>query len=533
MGWRDQSTPLNQAAAPAPQPSAPQSGWRSQSTPLDQTAAPSAAPSSAPAAASDIAQPDTLPGLDPRTATTGDYFAKLYQAAGGLGQIGQFAADYGRRAANVYGEGDSTLASLKALGGDVTGQRNDYLSNLAAERAKTAAAGQRIGPAGELAANMTGAGPLGAVAQGLKTAPYVSSLPGWLASRVAGGTVGAGSAALGASGRGEDVGLPTLIGGAVGAAVGAPGGGARGPLAQSVDEAGSAESAAYFPTHSVDFPKYKVSDAYYDAANSLSKDQQAGLSSGFNSTVARHLKENSNTSTTSASEIDGFQRGVNEAARTNADRVFANGINANLDNVLTNVKPVTPNGNPDPNFATGEAADLLATAKLAASRRMNAQAIAKAQYEAGLPGYPGIGQVAGDWARGELKSNPQFYADPDVNQAMRSVGGAGTWLPPSYLFKHAFAYPLAGGLAGGVHGYETGGDSPWTHAFTEAGTTGGALALASYGLPGARNYLVNKALKEAAPTLTAGAPFAPSSPFADAIRNLLYPQAAAGFHPPR
>ena len=54
--------------------------------------------------------------------------------------------------------------------------------------------------------------------------------------------------------------------------------------------------------------------------------------------------------------------------------------------MLKNVKPVTPSGDPDPNFATGEAADLLAKAKLAASQRMNAERIAEARRVGGIPG---------------------------------------------------------------------------------------------------------------------------------------------------
>ena len=85
-----------------------------------------------------------------------------------------------------------------------------------------------------------------------------------------------------------------------------------------------------------------------------------------------------------SSKIDGFKRGLNEAATTKADGVLANGVSENLDNVLKNTKPVTPTGDPDPNFATGEAADLLAKAKLAASQRMNAEQIAEVRRVGGI-----------------------------------------------------------------------------------------------------------------------------------------------------
>ena len=274
----------------------------------------------------------------------------------------------------------------------------------------------------------------------------------------------------------------------------------------------------------------EVSDAYHDAQGALSKDQEAGLSSGFRSLLDEHLEQNSKTATTSASEIDGFKRGLNEGATTNADGVLASGVKENLDNVLKNTKPVTPTGDPDPNFATGEAADLLAKAKLAASQRMNAEQIAEARRVGGLPG-ESLGETGISWARGALKKDPQFYTDPDVNAAMRSVAGAGSWLPPSYLFKHALAYPVAGALAGGVHGYATGGDNPWAHAGQEALEVGGAGALTSYGLPAFRSLLTSQALKGAAPTLTAGAPFPPGQPILDEVRNIIYGRSAAGWQP--
>ena len=100
----------------------------------------------------------------------GDYLVRAHQLAGGLGQIGQAGLDYGRTAANTLGIGDSLLASQKAVYSDITGNAqnpntianvvrkeatgqsdaNDYLSNLAAAKADTAAASARLGPAGTI-----------------------------------------------------------------------------------------------------------------------------------------------------------------------------------------------------------------------------------------------------------------------------------------------------------------------------------------------------------------------------------------------
>ncbi len=68
---------------------------------------------------SDIAQPGdslgNMSALDPRAANSSwkDFLlAHLSELGKGASQIGGAASDYARTAANVYGEGDSTLASL-------------------------------------------------------------------------------------------------------------------------------------------------------------------------------------------------------------------------------------------------------------------------------------------------------------------------------------------------------------------------------------------------------------------------------------
>ena len=137
-----------------------------------------------PAASSDIAQPGdslgNMSALDPRAANSSwkDFLlAHLSELGKGASQLGGAASDYARPAANVYGEGDSTLASLKALAGDVTGQTKgtDYLTNLAAAKGDTAAASARLCTPGTIAATLTGGGPLGSLSEGAGTmaAPYL------------------------------------------------------------------------------------------------------------------------------------------------------------------------------------------------------------------------------------------------------------------------------------------------------------------------------------------------------------------------
>ena len=221
--WRDMSTPLNPspaAAPPSPAPAAPSSapksgggGWRDQSTPLAPAPAPTpaavAAPAPAPAtsgASSDIAQPDDTLGnmswFDPRAAnsTTKDFLlAHLGELGKGLGQMGGAADDYARVASNTYGLGDR-LASY--MGG----------TDLADERAKTAAASARLGTAGTIAASMTGGGPLGEVAGAVKGALPIA---GRFAGPLAGAITGGAATTAGEAGRGEslspwDIGIGTV-----------------------------------------------------------------------------------------------------------------------------------------------------------------------------------------------------------------------------------------------------------------------------------------------------------------------------------
>jgi hypothetical protein len=285
--------------------------------------------------------------------------------------------------------------------------------------------------------------------------------------------------------------------------------------------------SAYDALDAVEFHPNSVDQAYTGAFANLGKDQRAGLSPGFQSTLREHLDQIGQGVTT-AGEIDGFARGVKEAATTNADKVVAGRIGDNLDRVLQTAPPVS-------GHAPGVAAQLQDAATAAHMRLENARMLEEWRRAADIPGSGGIGEVAPGGAQAELLKHPQFYSDPDVNTAMKSVAGAGGMIPGGWLIKHAVAYPAAGAAIGAVTGAGSGffgagkDESPGARALERALEYGGSGALAGFGARYGRDILTNRAIRAAGPTLTSGAPYVPPpTAFRDAVRNLIYGQGAAG-----
>jgi hypothetical protein len=106
--------------------------------------------------------PDTLGQMgafDPRAAnsTWSDFLlAHLAELGKAAGQAGQTADDYVRAATNKVLPGDKFAAYMSNLTGVGGG-------DLASQQAQTAAANQRLGPAGRVASSITGYGPLAAL----------------------------------------------------------------------------------------------------------------------------------------------------------------------------------------------------------------------------------------------------------------------------------------------------------------------------------------------------------------------------------
>ena len=525
-----------------------------------------------------FSQPDasaTAP-LDPRTATTGDYLVRAHQLAGGLGQIGQAGLDYGRTAANTLGIGDSLLASQKAVWNDITGNAqnpntianvvrkeatgqsnaNDYLSNLAAAKADTAAASARLGPAGTFAANMTGGGPLGDVAQSLRAAPVLSKLPGWLASRIAGGTVGGVSTAAGEAGRNEslspwDIGIGTLAGGVVGAP-----GASRGAPAPSVAEGALRADAktAYAPLDEYVFHgPSQIKPALDSVTNTMTQAEQDLAKQ----TMAK-VNKLADTNLATGSDIQSYQQAFRDLSSSSvkADREYA----PQFKNALETVMQGDPYGR---NLTPGKGMSLqlpgslgntgLTTGGAAAARDAGDIPFGRAEdvhrlddpnsgwlAQSQVAGGPDVGNQISSWLRTtegqRFAPRPAPGAPPNAYTAYNTA--AGTAAKPEaipWYVKHLMIAPVAGTIANEGFAAATGQEnSPMEHV---AGDLGVAAAIMgggkAYGaLTGRVNQLTQqRALDALRSTISTGnyqAPMQPPSTLRDWVRSYIYSQGAAG-----
>jgi hypothetical protein len=514
-------------------------------------------PTAAPAS-SDIAQPgdDTLGNMgwnDPRAAnaSTKDFLlAHLASAGSGLSQIGGAAADYARTAANVYGTGDSTLASLKALYGDVTGntQGTDYLSNLAKAKADTAAASSRLGTAGTIAATMTGGGPLGELASGAGGA--ITPLVGgnkWLGGVLGSAAVGGGSTAAGEVGRGEsvsplDIGVGTLFG----AAGGAPGGvvGRGGALAPpiSADDLHAAAQAIYKPLDNIIF----------DAKSEVHPELDAFKQTIGNTTdlTNKRLKQASGTSAIlddlyGSAQLTG--RNIQEAQRSldkiaNApsssvqDQEYAPKLSAALGNVMDNGLPFA--GVPAGNQASGYAGLVQRAGDLIHGRAEEVDTLNTMIQKSQRGNKPDIGAQMGAYMNsksgmGFIKpGTPQYDAANTLSDTAQAPLTSGQGLT-MWDLKHHLMWPAIGlGGAGALSlaGTEEGHQPAWAQIPEDIAGLGAGFLL-KRGLNAAGMKAQQQALdayRTTASTAKFQAPVMPDAPFRDAVRSLLLSRGAAG-----
>jgi hypothetical protein len=257
--------------------------------------------------------------------------------------------------------------------------------NVQALRAQTAQNRADIGPIASTAADVAGYG-MGA-------------------GKILPGGAGIGGAALqgglynAAAGAGAHSDTNPLLGAAAGGAAGAVAGGIGGaaskwlldPLltkganvfgkmtgllsdpAAVTAQAKAASDAAYAPLSTVKFAPNRVTNAYDSAYQSLDADQRANLSGGMDSLINKHYREINNNNSVTASNIDGFARGLNEKAATgsNADGVLAARITDNLQGdtgVLSTAPTLT-------GHAPGAAAQMQDTAQNSFKQYANAKAL--------------------------------------------------------------------------------------------------------------------------------------------------------------
>jgi hypothetical protein len=476
----------------------------------------------------------------------GDYLwqltAKEFQGAP------QAAADYARVASNTFGLGDRLLAGAKTnlpmmypslFGQDASSVQSGGVSDpatldqrtqaaLLAERAQTEAAQSRLGPGGSAIANAVGYGPFGELGVG-------RALGGKLLGTAAEGALSGG---LAAEGHGDDPVMGALLGGGTGVV-------ARGVtnfvnplLRRAVDPVGratgllsdpaavtastsAAEKAAYAPAHNIMFNPDDVDPAYRSAIANLDKDQLSNISPGFRTLIKQQRGFNSNGTPTSASNIDGFQRALDQTATTNADKVLAGKITDNLDDVLQNAQPTsaaTVGGQVIPH-APGDAADVLANAKLAHQQAANAADL------------QGMSQNLTDFQTnpgGQVKSIVQkFYPSPSnagyapqrnaLLDVYRASGGGGQ---TAYNLMHmidpilGYAGATVAGGPGAIAGEIAG------HALKP--TIGGMLG-------GFNRAMIQRRLADAYPALT-GSSTSFSPDVGEALKSLLFgSEAGAGY----
>lgn len=500
-----------------------------------------------------IAQPgDSLGNMgafDPRAkdASWKDFLlAHLSELGKGAGQIGGAAADYARTAANVYGEGDSTLASLKALYGDATGntQGTDYLSNLAKAKADTAAASDRLGTAGSIAATLTGGGPLGEVAGAVKSAiPFAGRFAGPLAGAITGG----GATAAGELGRDDPMSLKDIaIGTAAGGVGGAPSqGGALAP-AQSAADLTAQAKAAYKPLTNV---LYDAKSEIHPAIDPIDAQNALRDWSGYKWNDATKTKGEINTllnkpqlSANDLQQSQSYLNGIAGDGRSDPnDALYAAHYAKKLQGVLDNATPQT--GVPS-TWSNPTGAPSFASAQKAAGDALYGKAqdvgrlddwIAKSEVAGG-----GAGTDVGSQASSYLRSGTgQQFAAPGTPQYDALNTLAGTAAKESSIpwwVKHFVIAPTAGtAINEGISALTGEHESPLEHVGADLGM-GLAIAgsMSGYGAySGAKARAAQqRALAAARSTLSTGAfqaPVAPgSSSFSDAVRRLIFSRGAAG-----
>jgi hypothetical protein len=511
-----------------------------------------------PAASGDIAQPgdDTLGNmgwLDPRAAnaSTKDFvLAHLGELGKGLSQMGGTAADYARVAANTYGLGDSLTASTKALYGDATGntQGTDYLSNLAAAKAATAAASARLGTAGNIAASMTGGGPLAELASGAGSA--ITPLVGgnrWLGGVLGSAAVGGGSTAAGEVGRNEAVSPWDIgVGTALGAAGGVPGGvvdrgGALAPPI-SADDLHAAARQIYKPLDNIIFDaKSEVHpelDAFKTAIGNTTDltgkrlDQAKGTSA--------ILDDLYGTPQLTGRNIQEAQRSLDKIAASQSssvqDQEYAPKLKAALGNVMDNGLPFA--GVPAGNQASGYAGLVQKAGDLIHGRAKDVDNLETMVAKSESGNKPDLGAQMGAYMNSKSGMNfikpgtPQYDAANVLSQSAQAPLTSGQGLT-MWDLKHHLMWPAIGlGGAGALSltGTEEGHQPAWAQIPEDiAGLGAGFLLknrLAAAGMKGQQQALA--AARTAFSTGQAQAPVLPAAPFRDAVRQLIFGQGAAG-----
>ena len=430
--------------------------------------------------------------------------AHLSELGKGMGQIGQAADDYARVASNTYGLGDR-LAST--MGG----------TDIAAERAKTQAARERLGPIA-YAADMTGGGPLGKVAE--------LGGGGFLANMAVGG--GAGYA--GGVGRGDASPLTDAVMGAGGAGLGtAAGKTILGPLANWGAKGASAlgQKLGFLDNPAdVTAATKAARDAAYDQLKSTPLDPAD----------TRQALQGVRNAVQAMDPTGGFQRNAprSMAILDNLQDFAANTNDINAHDLLALGLDKLKNI-PDTVAAGGE--NELKPAIQTALKNFLESGPAKGQLGAAQDAHQTYANAKAlqDWSQGlkDFGSSPAsaaqdtaqtFYRDPTSAQykALADIANAGGGGQSAWGLMHAAHEPIDMAAAAAGLGHFAG---PVGAAVSYGAFKPAASALLKRGQVGA----VQSAIANAYPALT-GKSVAWQTPeaFGDAMRQLMLSRAAAG-----
>jgi hypothetical protein len=431
--------------------------------------------------------------------------AHLSELGKGMGQIGQAADDYARVASNTYGLGDR-LAST--MGG----------TDIAAERAKTQAARERLGPIA-YAADMTGGGPLGKVAE--------LGGGGFLANMAVGG--GAGYA--GGVGRGDASPLTDAVMGAGGAGLGtAAGKTILGPLANWGAKGATAlgQKLGFLDNPAdVTAATKAARDAAYDTMKNTSLDigdtRQAlqGVRNAVNAMdPTGGFQKNAPRSMAILDNLQDFAANSNDITahdlvslgldklRNIPDTAAAGGENE--------LKPAIQKGLE--NFLdSGPAAGQLDAARDAHATYKNAQALQ--QWSQGLKDFGSSPASAAQDAAQTFYSDPAKKAQYDALARIANAGGGGQ---SAWGLMHAAHEPIDMAAAAAGLGHMAG---PVGAAVSYGAFKPAASALLKRGQAGA----VQDAIASAYPALTGRTTaFQTPEAFGEAMRQLMLSRAAAG-----
>ena len=479
-----------------------------------------------------------------------------------------------RSAANAFG-GDRFAAMMDRLTGtgpkiselvtqSATGQPTDMLS---IERARSAAAAQRD-PSATAAGDVLGGamigGPLGEAAQGLRAAPYISKLPGWLASRVAGGTVGAGSSAAAAYGRGDDITMPTIIGGVLGTVIGAPSGGGNklptSPSAQSYFDQATQEykplSNLLYDGKSEVHPTLNITDAK-NAQRDWSGKRWDDASKTSDEIEA--LLDKPQLSANDIQQSQNYLRDkvINNPAADPNDKAYAGYYIKKLQGVLENGTPQTgvPQNLPPGVTPSNYAAYVKSKGDFFTGQGKDMQRADVWKTVGATTAGRDIGTQAGSWSADQAEraaaGKSGVFAPPgspyfNATEALAKTTGKPTAL--DWSAKHFILGPLAftatGEAANAASGGDATGHQPW---YARLGEELGAGLLYGGGKAGYSAYTAaaNRAEQQAAeaalrqtiasrtmqnPAGTYSQLSQGSSPFLDEIRRLIYGRTGSMSH---